>query len=105
MAQSNSKSEIELLYDDICRTQDIEIDFVPMLPKIYDVLLPSLDARLNFLNVGNRHLSLFKYLHGCNIDCKHSAIVSEKINLLNTVISKLLNVNCILEEQEALTNP
>lgn len=73
-----------------------------MIPKIYDVIFPSVEARLNFINAGYKHIAFYKYIHGTCINCDHAKIIIDKTKLLSAIITKLLNVNGILEHQEYL---
>ena len=102
MSNDNAKTDIEILYEQLSSRVEIEIAFLPMLPKLYDIMLPSLDARLHFINVGYRHLTYLKYLHHRANQCSHSEIIKKKIKLRTSILSKLLNVNGILEHQEYL---
>lgn len=91
------------IYDRKCAGgEEIEISFRPMLPKIYEIMLPSLESRMNFINVGYKHAALYRYVHGSGINCSHAKVLTDKTKLLNSTLSKLLNVNGILEQHDYL---
>lgn len=81
--------------------EDIEIQFLPMLPKIYDLMLPSLEARMNFINIGYRHVAFRRYTRSEDVSCTHRDIIFNKTKQLSSILAKLLNVNGILEQQES----
>ncbi|AGT99229.1 DNA packaging protein [Suid betaherpesvirus 2] len=89
---------LDLLYQEIMQSDgNIEIDFKPMLPKMYEVMLPSLDSRLNFINIGQKHMAFCRYIYGTH-RCSHSDIVQNKTKQLNILLTKLLDVNGILDQ-------
>lgn len=83
----------------ISRQGNEELYFCPMLPTLYDVLLPTLESRLNFINVGQRHVSFIKYIYG-DVCCDHTATIQAKIENFGHIVTKLLDINSILETQE-----
>lgn len=88
---------IEALYDELeFGDREPLVCFEPMLPKVYDVMLPSLDARLNFIGVGKRHAAFLRHFHNGGVRCRHADILSEKTKLLTAILTKLLDVNGIL---------
>ncbi|AEV80912.1 DNA packaging protein UL33 [Saimiriine betaherpesvirus 4] len=80
--------------------EDSYIKFEPMLPKVYELLLPSLDARLNFVNAGQKYAAFFKYVYGQSPSCSHAEILCDKTKLLTAIVTKLMDINGILEEKE-----
>ncbi|AEV80757.1 DNA packaging protein UL33 [Aotine betaherpesvirus 1] len=76
------------------------VKFEPMLPKLYELLLPSLDARLNFVNAGQKHAAFFKYVYGQRATCSHAEILCSKTKLLTAIVAKLMDINGILEEKD-----
>nr|WRQ19889.1 MAG: protein m51 [Herpesviridae sp.] len=76
------------------------ISFEPMLPRIYEITLPSLDARLNFISVGRRHVAFLRHVYGGCTGCVHAEIITEKMRLFSAILTKLLDVNGILERRE-----
>ncbi|ACE95238.1 M51 protein [Murid betaherpesvirus 1] len=76
------------------------IRFEPMLPRVYELTLPSIDSRLNFINVGRRHAAFLRHVYGGCDRCEHAAVLNEKMKLFTAVITKLLDVNGILERRE-----
>ena len=102
MDSSPEKTNLELLYEQVCEQgREFEVVFYPMLPRLYEMMVPSLEARLNFLSVGYRHVAFSRYVHG-DVDCVHREVMAQKMVLLTSILSKLLNVNGILEHQEYL---
>ncbi|ANC96588.1 DNA packaging protein UL33 [macacine betaherpesvirus 9] len=99
---NDNKTEIELLYEKLSSQREFEIAFFPMLPRLYDIMLPSLDSRLQFINVGYKHLAYLKYLNHQRNSCTHSDVLRKKVKLLTAILSKLLNINGILDQQEYL---
>ncbi|AEV80416.1 DNA packaging protein UL33 [Cercopithecine betaherpesvirus 5] len=79
---------------------DFEVRFEPMLPRVYELLLPSLDARLNFVNAGQKYAAFLKYVHGECSSCSHAQILQEKTKLLTAIVNKLMDINGILEGKE-----
>ncbi|QQL09867.1 Ba82 [Baboon cytomegalovirus] len=79
---------------------DFEVSFEPMLPRVYELLLPSLDARLNFVNAGQKYAAFLKYVHGECSSCSHAQILQEKTKLLTAIVNKLMDINGILEGKE-----
>nr|UTO68723.1 UL51 [Human betaherpesvirus 5] len=79
---------------------DLLLQFEPMLPRVYDLLLPSLDARLNFVNAGQKYAAFLKYVHGDCATCSHGEILREKTQLLTAIVSKLMDINGILEGKD-----
>uniref|UniRef100_A0AAU7E254 DNA packaging protein UL33 n=1 Tax=Lemniscomys rat herpesvirus TaxID=3141920 RepID=A0AAU7E254_9VIRU len=73
-----------------------------MLPRIYEMTLPSIDARLNFISVGRRHVAFLRHVYGRCTDCVHAEILGEKMRLFTAILTKLLDVNGILERREGL---
>lgn len=74
--------------------------FEPMLPRVYELTLPSIDSRLNFISVGRRHAAFLRHLYGECSECDHAAVLNEKMKLFTAVITKLLDVNGILERRD-----
>lgn len=74
--------------------------FEPMLPRVYELTLPSIDSRLNFISVGRRHAAFFRHVYGSCSGCDHAAVLHEKMKLFTAVITKLLDVNGILERRD-----
>ncbi|AAK57100.1 T51 [Tupaiid betaherpesvirus 1] len=91
---------LDALYERLGAAADeFPVAFEPMLPRVYEIMLPSLDARLNFVNVGRRHAAFLRYVYGERVDCEHAHIVREKTKLLTAILTKLLDVNGILERR------
>lgn len=88
-------------YEDWLREsgENPEICFHPMLPRLYELLLPTLESRVNFINVGQRYVSLLKYLSRDNV-CEHMSLVKEKIDLFDQIVGRLLDINSVLENNE-----
>lgn len=76
------------------------IRFEPMLPRVYELTLPSIDSRLNFISVGRRHAAFLRHVYGSCSGCAHAVVLNEKMKLFTAVITKLLDVNGILERRE-----
>lgn len=94
-------SRVELLYDTLARDgADFAVCFEPMLPKVYEIMLPSLDAKLNFVNVGQRHAAFLRHGYGPCANCAHADILKRKNVLLTAILSKLLDINGILEQKD-----
>nr|WEG71978.1 DNA packaging protein UL33 [Murid betaherpesvirus 2] len=74
--------------------------FEPMLPRVYELTLPSIDSRLNFISVGRRHAAFLRHVYGPCSGCEHAAVLHEKMRLFTAVITKLLDVNGILERRD-----
>lgn len=74
--------------------------FDPMLPRVYELTLPSIDSRLNFISVGRRHTAFLRHVYGNCRDCAHASVLQEKMALFSAVITKLLDINGILERRE-----
>nr|QXV67806.1 DNA packaging protein UL51 [Panine betaherpesvirus 2] len=83
---------------------DLLVQFEPMLPRVYDLLLPSLDARLNFVNAGQKYAAFLKYVHGECASCSHGQILREKTQLLTAIVTKLMDINGILEGKDELAS-
>ncbi|AEQ32160.1 protein UL51 [Cynomolgus macaque cytomegalovirus strain Ottawa] len=79
---------------------ELEVSFEPMLPRVYELMLPSLDARLNFINAGQKYAAFLKYVHGECSSCNHAQILNEKTKLLTAIVNKLMDINGILEGKE-----
>ncbi|AFK83881.1 B51 [miniopterid betaherpesvirus 1] len=77
-----------------------DIRFEPMLPKVYEIMLPSLDAKINLINVGQRHAAFLRHVYGSCGDCVHAEILRNKVKLLTVILTKLLDVNGILERKD-----
>ncbi|UEH20504.1 encapsidation protein U35 [Elephant endotheliotropic herpesvirus 2] len=73
-----------------------DINFVQMLPTLYELLLPTLESRLNFINVGQRHETFLKFIYHAK-DCSHANVVRGKVEELNATISKLLDINSLVD--------
>lgn len=94
------RSNLDRAYDETFPDDvRIPIRFEPMLPKVYEIMLPSLDAKLNLINVGRRHAALLRHVYG-NCRCTHADIMNQKTRLLTAVLTKLLDVNGILERKD-----
>lgn len=78
-----------------------EVCFEPMLPRVYEIMLPSMDARLNFINVGRRHAAFLRHVYGVCGECGHGEILRGKVKLLAAILTKLLDVNGILERKDS----
>lgn len=94
---------LEAVYDRLVADgNEPVISFEPMLPRIYEMTLPSIDARLNFISVGRRHVAFLRHVYGRCTDCVHAEILGEKMRLFTAILTKLLDVNGILERREGL---
>lgn len=78
-----------------------DLIFKPMLPRVYDIMLPSIDARLNFINVGQKYTAFVRHgkKGGCDA-CAHKDILLDKTRLLTAILTKLLDVNGILDRKD-----
>lgn len=94
-------ARIEALYDTLVQNgTEFPVRFEPMLPKVYEIMLPSLDAKLNFMNVGQRHAAFLRHVYGTCTGCAHADILKRKKLLLTAILSKLLDINGILEQKD-----
>ncbi|AGE09972.1 encapsidation protein U35 [Elephant endotheliotropic herpesvirus 1A] len=73
-----------------------DINFLQMLPTLYELLLPTLESRLNFINVGHRHETFLRFIYHPK-DCSHAKVVLGKVDELNATISKLLDINSLVD--------
>ncbi|ALM25985.1 encapsidation protein U35 [Proboscivirus elephantidbeta4] len=73
-----------------------DVTFVPMIPTLYDLLLPTLESRLNFINVGQRLETFLKYIYRPQ-NCSHAGVVRSKVAELNATIAKLLDINGLVD--------
>lgn len=102
MDQKETKTELELLYDEVSCREEIKVDFKPMIPKLYELLLPSVESKLNFINVAYRNIAFYRCEYSAESQCSHSEILSEKVKMLNSILNKLLNVSGILDDYDSL---
>lgn len=104
MSRMNSDSErcnLDLMFERFFGNDGIDVlRFEPMLPRVYELTLPSMDSRLNFINVGRRHAAFLRHVYGDCRGCVHAAVLNEKMKLFTAVITKLLDVNGILEHRD-----
>ncbi|AFX83375.1 B51 [Murid betaherpesvirus 8] len=98
----NEECNLDAMFEKFFGDRGVDVvRFDPMLPKVYELTLPSIDSRLNFINVGRRHAAFLRHVHGECDGCVHAAVLNEKMKLFTAVITKLLDVNGILERREA----
>lgn len=97
-----TRCNLDIMYEQFYGDRGVDvIRFEPMLPKVYELTLPSMDSRLNFINVGKRHAAFLRHVYGeCN-NCSHATVLNEKMKLFTAVITKLLDVNGILERRDS----
>lgn len=102
-AGTPGSSRLDIAYDDMrANGWEPELCFEPMLPRVYEIMLPSLDAKLNLVNSGRRHAAILRYCHAHQINCIHVDIVRRKIKLLTAILTKLLDINGILDKKTTL---
>lgn len=95
-----TRCNLDIMYDQFYGDRGVDvIRFEPMLPKVYELMLPSMDSRLNFINVGRRHAAFMRHVYG-DCKCSHATVLNEKMKLFTAVITKLLDVNGILERRD-----
>nr|WEG68783.1 DNA packaging protein UL33 [Mastomys natalensis cytomegalovirus 1]WEG68919.1 DNA packaging protein UL33 [Mastomys natalensis cytomegalovirus 1]WEG71147.1 DNA packaging protein UL33 [Mastomys natalensis cytomegalovirus 1] len=101
-SDNDVECNLDVLYDRFFGERGVDvIRFEPMLPRVYELTLPSIDSRLNFMNVGRRHAAFMRHVYGSCETCSHAAVLNEKMKLFTAVITKLLDVNGILERRES----
>uniref|UniRef100_A0AAU7E1Z4 DNA packaging protein UL33 n=1 Tax=Hipposideros bat herpesvirus TaxID=3141919 RepID=A0AAU7E1Z4_9VIRU len=100
---STTSVRLELMYDEMrANGWEPEVCFEPMLPRVYDIMLPSLDAKLNLINVGRRHAAVLRHMYGSQVKCRHSDVLQNKVRLLTAILTKLLDINGILEKKDSV---
>lgn len=98
--QPRSRTALDALYDEFYpEGSEVRLCFEPMLPRVYDIMLPSLDARLNLISVGKKYAALLRYVHVGGVQCAHREVIQQKVKVLAAIITKLLDVNGILERK------
>lgn len=95
------ESRLDALYERLLADGRMDaLRFEPMLPRVYELTLPSIDSRLNFISVGRRHAAFLRHFYGECSECDHATVLNEKMKLFTAVITKLLDVNGILERRD-----
>lgn len=73
------------------------IYFEPLLPEDLSLILPTIYARLNFLN----HCQYLKvFARNCQektCDCQHTSVINAKTETVKQIISKIVETDTILD--------
>ncbi|AIU39262.1 DNA packaging protein UL33 [Testudinid alphaherpesvirus 3] len=75
-------------------TTDYKIWFEDITPSQLDVLFPTNDNKLNYINSTQKLISLFKYK---NKTCVHSELLQSKKERFKNILTKFLDLHQILE--------
>ncbi|AAX58103.1 ORF67a [Ovine gammaherpesvirus 2] len=77
------------------------LEFRALLPEDIQLIAPTAYAKLNLLN-HCQHLKLFMSLQEDKGVCAHSRVLSEKLESVREVISKIVETDRILEGSQKI---